>query len=153
MLSHHQYFTAFKDKAYTKPAKQLMEFFAGQEVVWIWGHEHRLGIYGRYQTDGGIRVYGRCVGHSGMPVDLGEPDAKKAPLQFYDPRSHQLPGGATVGQNGFVTATIQGPALTLEYRDIDNNQLLVEEFTPAANGALGYRLVSNSGVLQPPPAG
>ena len=33
LFSHHQYFTAFKDHAYTKPAKQLMEFFQGQDQL------------------------------------------------------------------------------------------------------------------------
>jgi predicted phosphodiesterase len=150
LLSHHQYFTAFADHTYPKPAKQLMEFFADQEVVWIWGHEHRIGIYGRHSANGGITVYGRCAGHGGMPVDLGVPDGRKAPLQLYDPRSHLLPGGAPVGENGFVMATIQDQTLTLEYRDIHSNQLLVEEFTPGANGALIRRLVSEAGILKPP---
>lgn len=150
LLSHHQCFTAFTDKAYTKAAKQLAGFFKGQEVVWLWGHEHRLGIYDRHAADGGMTMYGRCLGHGGMPVDLGTPDPKKAPLLWYDSRSHPLPGGDPVGENGFVTATIEDRALTLEYRDVANNQMLVEEFTPAANGALSYRVVRNSGILRAP---
>jgi hypothetical protein len=58
LLSHHQYFTAFKDHAYTKPAKQLVEFFQGQDVVWIWGHEHRLDRRGfphlPFKNTGGV---------------------------------------------------------------------------------------------------
>ncbi len=33
LLSHHQYFSAFPDLSYHKPAKQLAEFLQGQEIV------------------------------------------------------------------------------------------------------------------------
>ena len=151
LLSHHQYFTAFEDHAYTKPAKQLMEFFEDQDVVWLWGHEHRLGIYDRFAADGGITAFGRCLGHGGMPVDLGIPDASKAPLKLYDPRSHKLDNEVEVGQNGFVNVTIQQDVLTLDYRDIDNTQLLVETFRPGAKGTLDYGFTDPAGILKPPP--
>lgn len=150
LLSHHQYYTAFNDHAYTKPAKQLVEFFDGQDVVWIWGHEHRLGIYDRFRTGGGISAYGRCLGHGGMPVDLGTPDPKKAPLQLHDQRSHPLDDKTSVGENGFVSLTISGRVLTLDYRDIKNSQLLVETFTADSSGSFRYAVVNNPGILQPP---
>ncbi len=150
LLSHHQYYAAFNESAYTKPAKQLVEFFGGQDVLWIWGHEHRLGIYDKFSTAGGISAYGRCLGHSGMPVDLGTPDPKKAPLLLYDPRQHTLDDGSAVGENGFVNLSIEGAVLTLDYRDITNTQLLVESFT--ADGAGGFRraVVNDPGILKPP---
>jgi hypothetical protein len=148
LLSHHQYFTAFPDHDYTKPAKQLVEFFQGQELIWIWGHEHRLAIYDRFGKDGGITVFGRCLGHGGMPVDLGAPDPGKAPLRYYDPRSHKLDDGTAVGQNGYVNVTIEQAALKLEYRDIDNTLLLIETFTPGAGGALDYTVSDPAGILK-----
>jgi hypothetical protein len=148
LLSHHEYFTAFSDYDYTKPAKQLMEFFRSQEVIWIWGHEHRLAIYDKFSKDGGITVYGRCLGHGGMPVDLSPPDRQKAPLRYYDPRSHQLDDGTAVGQNGYANITIEQATLTLEYRDIDNNQLLIETFTPSASGTLHYTVNDPTGMLK-----
>ena len=151
LLAHHQYYTAFADHAYTKPAKQLVEFFGGQEVVWIWGHEHRLGIYDKFSTAGGITAYGRCLGHGGMPVDMGTPDPKKAPLQLYDPRSHTLDDGTLVGENGFVNLTIAGRVLTLDYRDTGNTQLLVETFTADGTGGLQRAVVNDPGILKPPP--
>ena len=151
LLSHHQYYTAFTDQAYTQPAKQLMEFFDDQEVVWMWGHEHRLGIYDKFGISGGITAYGRCVGHSGMPVDLGTPDPKKAPLQLYDrDRSHSIGNGSQVGENGFVNLTIAGPDLTLDYRDIRNTQLLVETFTADGTGGISRAVISDPGILKPP---
>jgi hypothetical protein len=151
ILSHHQYYTAFSDKAYTKPAKQLAEFFGTQEVVWIWGHEHRLSIYDKFRTDGGITAYGRCAGHSGMPVETGDPATKDVPLKFYDPRTRELPNGATAGYNGYLILSIQGDALSIEYWDIDQNKLLVEQFRAGAKGTFTYQLIDSSG-LKPPPS-
>jgi hypothetical protein len=153
ILSHHQYFSAF-EKSYTRPAQQLTEFFPKpKEVVWMWGHEHRLGIYGKGDKDGGIDAYGRCLGHGGMPVEVAQPDAgKKAPLQFYDARSELL-DGTPVGINGYVMAAIAGDVLTFDYRDIKDTRLFVEEFRPAADGSLAYRVVDRGTILKaaPPP--
>src|SRR5262249_20118189 len=124
--------------------------FDTQEVVWLWGHEHRLAIYDRFSVGGGISAFGRCVGHGGMPVELGPPDTKKAPLKWYDTRSHTLDNGTPVGQNGFVNLTVEGDRLTLDYRDIGNTQLLVETFTAGPKGALQTPTQTNYGVLTSP---
>lgn len=141
LLSHHEYFSAFGDQAYTRPAKQLLEFFPTQELVWIWGHEHRMAIYDKYRLSGGITAYGRCLGHGGMPIEIGHPTCTQFPLQQYDVRSHKLSDGSLVGQNGFVNVTLNQSVLRLDYRDIDNNSLLVEEFTAMAQGALQRNII------------
>ncbi len=51
LLTHHQVFSAF-ERGYPRPAKQLAEFLDGQEVVWIWGHEHRMAVYDKYTVAG-----------------------------------------------------------------------------------------------------
>lgn len=137
LLSHNQYFSAFEQQ-YTKPAKQMADLFKGREIVWIWGHEHRLAIYDKFTPDQSITAYGRCLGHGGMPTDVGKPDKTKAPLQFYDTRTHQLANGAAVGENGYLLVTIKGETLTLDYRDLSDKQLLLETFTPSSNGTLTY---------------
>ena len=150
VLSHHQYFSAFPDQNYPKPAKQLAEFLQTQEFIWLWGHEHRLGIYDKHTTTEGITFYPRCIGHGGMPVELAKPNRSKAPLRLYDKeRSHKLDDGTDVGENGLVNLTIQGDVLTLDYRDIKNTSLLVERFTPGANGALTYTF-DDPGILKAP---
>lgn len=146
LLSHHEYFTAFGDHNYTKPAKQLAEFFRGQEIVWMWGHEHRLAIYDKCTRREGMTVFGRCNGHAGMPVELGSPNLKRAPLRYYDTRSHELDDGTKVGQNGYVLATIEEKVLTLEYRDVADMLLLIETFTPVTGGTLQYT-VQDFGIL------
>lgn len=139
LLSHHQYFSAFPDAAFTRPAEQLQEFFAGQEVVWIWGHEHRLAIYDVFSPDGSIRCYGRCVGNGGMPVECGTPDPEKAPITFYDSRcDYPIGDGSNGGWNGFLNLTLDGPTMTLDYRDLENRQLFLETFVGSSDGSLRY---------------
>jgi hypothetical protein len=147
LLSHHQYFTAFSDKAYTKPAEQLREFFGDQPVVWLWGHEHRLALYNLNTVKSGITTYGRCVGHAGMPVETGTPDVSKAPLLRYDARTHKLNDGTVVGENGYVLATLNGAQLSLEYLDIGNTLLWKEVFTAGPNGSLTYNVAADPGIL------
>lgn len=126
ILSHHQYFSAFEGE-YPKPAEQLLEFFAHQDVLWLWGHEHRMAVYGKY-APAGIAAYGRCIGHGGMPVELASPKSgAKAPLQFYDGSVYNAK--MNVGFNGFVNLTLDGNTATLDYRRLDNTQVLEERFT------------------------
>jgi hypothetical protein len=82
-----------------------------------------------------------------MPVEQKDPNTN-APLQYYDTRTHPLNDGTLVGQNGFVKLTIQGDTLTLEYRDIDNTQLLVEAFTRTGASSFSYRVVADPGILK-----
>ena len=97
-------------------------------------------------------AYGRCVGHGGMPVDLTEPDPSEAPVRFYDSHFVTLDNGTKVGRSGFVNVTIENDQLTLEYRDIDNTLLLVERFTPGANGELNNIILTEPGILHRPTA-
>ena len=90
LLSHHQWFSGFGNGDYGKPADQMAPFLQKQEIVWLWGHEHRMAIYERYQSPGDhLTAYGRCIGHGGMPVEM--PDEKVYPngdraqrVEFWD---------------------------------------------------------------------
>jgi hypothetical protein len=147
ILSHHQYYSAFADRAYTKPGRQLKEAFGDQEVVWLWGHEHRLAIYDRASKDNGITAFGRCIGHAGMPVEVGQPDPQKAPVEYFDPRSHIL-DGERVGENGFALLTIAQDVLTIEYRDIANQRIFAESFRPVNDGQRLVNALLDTGSLQ-----
>jgi hypothetical protein len=151
LLSHHQYFSAYSDEAFGEPAKQLKDFFAGQEVVWLWGHEHRLSIYSKFSPDGNVTCYGRCIGNGGMPVEEGTGyNTGKAPLNFFDPRYDYPVGDNTnAGYNGFMNLTMDGGTLTLDYRDLDNTQLFVETFVGNADGSLQYSFSNPVPILQP----
>lgn len=150
ILSHQPCLTAFGGARYPKPARQLAEFFKGQELVWLWGHEHRLGIYAKTELPGGMVVHGRCVGHGGMPIELVPPDANAAPLWLYDrDRNHTLSDGRLAGENGFVVLTFDGAELTFDYRDVSNLTVFAETFVPAADGTLEHTF-SDPGILQSP---
>ncbi|HWX56072.1 MAG TPA: metallophosphoesterase [Verrucomicrobiae bacterium] len=140
LLSHHQYFSAFEDK-YTRPAKQLMEFFAGQDLLWIWGHEHRWSTYDKH-SEGSLTAYGRCVGHGGMPVEVMKPRNASAPLQYFDERVWSTDKNIKMGMNGFLNLQIEGNVATLDHRDVTNHSIVVERFTAGAKGAISQEYVS-----------
>jgi len=139
LLSHQQYFSAFNDAVFPTPAKQLKKFFAGKDVVWIWGHEHRLAIYDLFSPDGSIRCYGRCLGNGGMPIETGVPSTKKAPCTFYDARQdYELGDKSKAGWNGCMLMTVEGTSARMEYVDLRGTVLFAETFVAGTDGALSY---------------
>ncbi len=113
LLTHHQYCSAF-DQEYPKAAQQLSKLI-DRPVLWLWGHEHRMTVYGKYVTDGGIQAYGRCIGHGGMPVGINN-------------RQYPSPENIIVGYNGFANLIFKGNQLMIEYRDLKNTLLLTENW-------------------------
>jgi len=135
LLSHHQYFSHF-DHCYPRPARQLAPFFS-RPVLWFWGHEHRVAVYGEHAIDGGISAYGRCIGHGGMPVDLSPPTPKhpQYPVEFVDDRHYPNDENLTVGFNGFARLTLRANRLAVDYVDIHGTVVFAEAWE-AADGAL-----------------
>ena len=121
LLSHQQYFSRY-DVWYPKQAKQLAEFIS-RPVLWFWGHEHRMAIYEENGVPGGIRAFGRCIGHGGMPVDL-PPTTPRTPRQeeciveFTDKRPYISDENITVGFNGYAQMLLQGNQVTINYVDV-----------------------------------
>lgn len=134
LLTHHQYCSTF-DSEYPSTAEQLSNFI-NRPVLWLWGHEHRMAVYGQYTNGKGINCYGRCVGHGGMPVGIN-PEVKRPerPLVCYDNRHYQSPENITVGYNGFANLTFKGNRVLIEYRDL-KNALLFSESWQTINGKL-----------------
>jgi len=140
IFSHHQYCSAFEDQ-YPKPAEVLKELIgADREVIWIWGHEHRFAVYGKYQSKNGIRAFGRCIGHGGMPPEIGkiksgkevykepEPErARESHLVFYDQRKKDIIGKTIIGHNGYIVMDMDEDKLSIEYKD-EKNWLFKEEW-------------------------
>jgi hypothetical protein len=138
LLTHHQPMSSF-EHAFVKPLTQLIElgFCKDRELLWLYGHEHRLTVYEKQTLQSALTLYPRCIGHGGMPVEvstLKEPDAR---IAFYDPRTHAIDehdSGTQVGYNGHIALTFHEASLTIEYRDIVDNQLILQEtFTPSAS--------------------
>jgi Calcineurin-like phosphoesterase len=133
LLSHHQYVSGFaEERDFVVPAEQLAQLI-GQErkVLWIWGHEHRFAMYGKYKSKKGIAAYGRCIGHGGMPVELEKTkvdDHKsfQSKLICYDVRIKEtIDEDNAIGWNGYAILKLQQEKLTLSY--FDANKKLLEE--------------------------
>jgi hypothetical protein len=143
LLTHHQPISSF-EHAYKKPVQQLAElgFLNGEEFVRLYGHEHRLTVYKKQTIANTLKVYPRCIGHGGMPVEVTKLRKQDPNIAFYDPRQHPIDedhSNTMVGYNGQVVLIINGADLTIEYRDIlNNNLLLTETFTPDGSAALRY---------------
>ena len=67
LFSHHQLFSHFESQG-----RKLWEHAtlggilqSGKIFAWYWGHEHRCCIYER--RDSRFNLWGRCIGHGGMP--------------------------------------------------------------------------------------
>jgi hypothetical protein len=128
-LSHHQPFSAFEDE-YANPAKQLSEIVgANRTVLWFWGHEHRMALYGENVLANGLKVYGRCLGNSGMPVEIDqEPNPNNLRnLVVFDQRERKRIGKHPVGYNGYGILKLNGPKLAVEYYDDNENNDLKQE--------------------------
>lgn len=140
LLSHHQNYSGFENQ-YAKPARQLWDAGVRRRVLWFWGHEHRLAGYDLNGT-GDLKSYGRCVGHGGMPVDMGSPVREPRP-SFYDNRR----GANGFGINGHVNLTFAGPRLTASYVDLEGTALLEETWGVAGGGV---ELVSQRKIILDP---
>ncbi len=158
LLSHHQYYSQFED-LHERAARQLSRML-DRPVLWYWGHEHRLALYGRHATKKGrLEAYGRCLGHGGLPIEdiTHEPksDARhRVGLVFYDRREAARIGrdGKTpVGFNGFALLEFRGESLTVEYRDIEDRTLVREQWRVERDGRLGgvsiRQLVLDEGLI------
>jgi calcineurin-like phosphoesterase family protein len=136
LLSHHQYYSRF-DKWYVKPAEQLAEFI-DRAVLWLWGHEHRLAVYEKFQTGGGIVAFGRCVGHGGMPVELplDKPLHEECEAEFVDRRLYDNNEHLRVGVNGFAELVLKGNTLRIDYVDIEDKAIFSESWAISDQGEL-----------------
>jgi hypothetical protein len=64
LMSHHQLFSRGESQGTKLAAKLGPLLNDGRIFAWYWGHEHRCVLYDRHPL---VKVYGRCVGHSGYP--------------------------------------------------------------------------------------
>lgn len=127
-LSHHPPFSSFRTP-FPRPAKQLSQLFGDflRPVLWIWGHEHRMVGY-HLQKVGKLPIYGRCIGHGGMPVEIDNPKSKPEIIDFYDQRKRTTLLRTEVGYNGFAWLKFKNEELTIEYRDIEDEVIKVEKW-------------------------
>lgn len=131
LMSHHQCWSSFEHH-FSKAADQLLAHIR-KPVLWFWGNEHHMAIYGPCRRTNGVDVFGRCLGHGGMPVTIHRKPRHKpgqGPLIVYDDREYRKVSGIPVGFNGYANLIFDGPQLKIEYRDIrqKDNLLLSEQW-------------------------
>ncbi len=122
LLSHHQYLSAFDDE-YQEFGKQIAEIIGpGKSILWFWGHEHRLAIYGKNQLPDGPVFFARCIGNSGMPVEVDKKVQRvDRNLVLYDARvRNNLGDGVSIGFNGYVGLKLKEENLVVNYYDDGN---------------------------------
>ncbi len=135
LLSHHQWFSAF-DSEYKRVGSQL-EPYLDRVLLWFWGHEHRFAGYAPFGF-GDATVRARCIGHGGMPIELGaERKRKDRPLIFSDTREATVIDGVPIGYCGFAVLRFDGPEMHIEYFDEEQHRLLEEHWRVGPQGATG----------------
>ena len=86
-----------------------LSFLPVAVTAWLWGHEHSLVIYKRFQG-----VLGRCVGHGAFPVPVGLEEAAAADVPIEDVRlDKDSVGGLFL--HGYAVITLKGKAATAVY--------------------------------------
>ena len=143
LFSHHQLYSQFESQGTSLLAqggfKSILE--SGRIFAWYWGHEHRCVLFD--QPDPQFKLWGRCIGHGGMPQSRsktkGLPKATEPIYQAADWRRAQAKssGGLSIpsatvleGRNpyikneeekflphGYAILTLDGPALKEQVLD------------------------------------
>jgi hypothetical protein len=136
LLSHHQWFTGFDDRDYPRLGEQLQAHLASV-ALWFWGHEHRFAGYAAFGARGAT-VRARCIGHGGMPIEIGWKRKGSAPAVFSDQRlAGTTPDGTVVGFCGFALLDFRDELLVVTYVDEEGDQLLRETWVQQGGGLSG----------------
>ena len=107
-----------------------------------------MAVYGCYAVKDGIACWGRCIGHGGMPVELGGPKTDSpCPLVTFDGRIYQCLKDGPVGYNGLVNCTFEGNTFTAVYLDLKGTEMLRECWRVDPNGSLQGVSISAPGDL------
>jgi predicted phosphodiesterase len=128
LLTHHQLFTRFEKIGGQALNQNLLPKF--QDVLpklaaWIWGHEHNMVIYQKYQG-----VLGRCIGHGAFPVSNRSTYTDNFPdVPLED--VHLDADANDFYRHGYVLMKMNGPSANLQYiqfnADTGTENVLFEE--------------------------
>jgi hypothetical protein len=128
LFSHHQLFSTLDSQGTKLRAKLASILQKGQVFAWYWGHEHRCILYDRNE----LGMYGRCVGHSGIPYIRSEMLYQPIVGQTLPYMWRQFP--AT--ENAPAARFLDGPNLWVKDRENDfapNGHLILEFDGPSLN--------------------
>jgi len=111
LFSHHQLYSHFESqgsKLWTHPG--FGELLRSKRIfAWYWGHEHRCTLF--QQPDEQFGLWGRCIGHSGMPQSRAETrNLPHATGKLYERADWRLSPAQTRGGNKLPAAVVlEGP--------------------------------------------
>lgn len=129
-LSHHPNTSSFREE-YKIPGEQIRKLIGhDREVVWLWGHDHRMVVYHKNKNGKGPIAYGRCIGHGGLPVEINMPSDKMEAdkILYYDRRVRKVLKRRAIGYNGYVNLNLNQEILTAEYRDLEETIVFEEQW-------------------------
>ncbi len=127
LLSHHQWFSAFDDRDYPTIGEQLQPYL-DRVALWFWGHEHRFAGYTAFSPRG-TKVRARCIGHGGMPIEIGWKHKEPNPAVFSDQRQAAATAdGTRLGFCGFALLEFRSEQLVVTYVDENGQKLLKEKW-------------------------
>ena len=124
LLSHHQLFSTdeqFDGKSYNQNLYDQLRSILPKVDLWLWGHEHAVVIFKKYQ---GLER-GRCIGGSAFPVGNFE-----MPITHVNPdvpfnEDVALTKGSAFYQHCYAMIKLDGPrAEVAYYEDRDGGRLL-----------------------------
>jgi len=132
LFSHHQPFSLLDNQGPKLVEKLGSLLSAGSIFAWYWGHEHECVLYDLHPA---WNMYGRCVGHAGMPEFRKDPMGPPVPTRQLRrfARSNEAPSSRVLdgpnpyilGQetqfspHGFITLHFHGKHLTESILDPD----------------------------------
>lgn len=127
LLSHHQLFSAYDPKGVGPTIERELApaLDSGRVRAWFWGHEHRCMTFEPHEQV----QYGRCVGHSGVPVTAHEPSAAVPAPGAWEYRGQFESHGAAWARFGFVVLDFDGPVIHVSYVDEEGNVDLTEDLS------------------------
>lgn len=153
LFSHHQLYSHFESQGVKlwQHAGFGKILRSKRVFAWYWGHEHRCAIF--EDRDPTFGLYGRCIGHGGMPQSRdktrGLPLAPEHPAAEWRRSSARSMGGNQLpscivldGPNndikgeedkfsphGYAVLKFEGPRLTEQIRDSDG-RVIFENVLP-----------------------
>jgi hypothetical protein len=143
LFSHHQLYSHFEsqgDKLWNHPGFGAI-LKSKRVFAWYWGHEHRCAIF--ENRDERFGLFGRCIGHSGMPqsrdrtrnlpraAEWGAAEWRRQSaavvagnqlpscLVLDGPNPYILNEEDKFSPNGYAVLNFDGPKLTEEVRSAD----------------------------------
>ena len=118
LLSHHQLFTAFETekiggKIINEKLLAQTQDILPQVTAWLWGHEHNLVVFEKFQN-----VLGRCVGHGAFPVGRDELGSIDSSVPVENIKLDVDKNGGLL-QHGYIIMQLNGSSAALTYFQYD----------------------------------